>query len=323
MGAFELGGPALQDVLEQAGATGVVADAGGRLRIGPAGGERSFQVTVRSHDQARIAFFAEIEDARVNLEQLRMAEAARAQLMHDVEIGLWRYDPDLEVYRFSNELALGYDDVGAPLPTAKLQLIQHEDDRALDTEIRERITRGGGSAESEMRYLGADGGWTHLRVLYRAGPKRPSGLHEMFGVSLNITALAKARDEAAAVAGRLGLALKASRSGVFEFDYRTQRFWASPEFAALVGQEGLDLAAKDSTLLFHADDRDSVTQLRERALAGPGAEPIDVRLMLPDGDCWVRLYFEVEHGPDGRAVRGVGLMIDIDETKRQEIAVGV
>jgi signal transduction histidine kinase len=320
VGDFETAGRSVREVLERAGAD---AGASAVFHVQRAGAERSFEVTVRPYEGARIAFFTEVADARVSLEQLRMAEAARAQLMHDAEIGLWRYDPDRDVYSFSNELSLGYDDAGAPLPTATLQLIQHEDDRELDTEIRQRITREGGSAESEMRYLGADGSWTHLRVLYRAGPRRPSGLYEMFGVSLSITALAKARDEAAAIASRLGLALKASRSGVFEFDYQTRQFWASPEFATLVGQEGMDRAAEDSALMFHPDDRASVAQLRRRALAGPGAEPIDVRLLLPDGDCWVRLYFEVEHAPDGRPVRGVGLMIDIDEGKRQEIAVSV
>jgi signal transduction histidine kinase len=44
--------------------------------------------------------------------------------------------------------------------------------------------------------------------------------------------------------------------------------------------------------------------------------------MRPDGPRWMKLYFEVEHTPDGRPRRGVGLMIDIDDSKRQELAVG-
>ena len=146
----------------------------------------------------------------------------------------------------------------------------------------------------------------------------------MHGVSLSITsALATARDEAAAIAQRLSLALKASRAGVFEYDYGQHSFWASSEFAALVGTRGLEIAANSAPFyMFHPDDQPVVRELRHRALASSGAEPIDVRLALPGAECWVRLYYEVEQGPDGAPLRGVGLMIDIDEAKRQEIAVG-
>jgi hypothetical protein len=81
-----------------------------------------------------------------------MAQSTRERLMHDAGIGVWRYDPDADVYHFSSELSLGHGTVGAPVPTATLQLIQHRDDRAKDAAIRERITREGGVAEGEMRY---------------------------------------------------------------------------------------------------------------------------------------------------------------------------
>ena len=57
-------------------------------------------------------------------------------------------------------------------------MIQHEDDRATDDAIRERLTREEGTAEADMRYLTADGGWKHLRVLY----PRAQILARMIGV---------------------------------------------------------------------------------------------------------------------------------------------
>jgi signal transduction histidine kinase len=261
------------------------------------------------------------EPRRRAFDQLQLAQGVRAQLMHDAEVGPWRYDPDADVYYFSSELSLGHDGAGAPVPSATLALIQHEDDRAKDAEIRARITREGGAAESEMRYRNAEGGWTHLRVLYRAGARLPSGLYEMFGLSVSITALAKARDAAGVMAQRLDLALKASRAGVFEYDYRTDTYWASSEFAHLIGAEGWQRMQSDVFSVLDTEDAASLKALLRRAEDGP-AEPVDLRLRRPDGERWMKVYYEVERGPDGAPHRGVGLMIDIHEAKRQEIAVG-
>jgi signal transduction histidine kinase/CheY-like chemotaxis protein len=50
--------------------------------------------------------------------------------------------------------------------------------------------------------------------------------------------------------------------------------------------------------------------------------PLDLRIVRPDGAVrWVRLYFELKRDVRGRARRSVGLMLDFDERKRQEIAL--
>src|SRR6185369_6394626 len=115
--------------------------------------------------------------------------------------------PDAEAYHFPSELSLGHAQIQEPIPLAVLQMIQHPDDRPVDDAIRERLTREEGSAEADMRYLTAEGGWKHLRVLYRSGRKLRSGRYEMYGLSQNVTDLAEARDEANVSAQRLKLAL--------------------------------------------------------------------------------------------------------------------
>jgi signal transduction histidine kinase/CheY-like chemotaxis protein len=130
------------------------------------------------------------------LKRVKADFAARELLMKDAEVGVWRYDPDAEIYYFSSELSLGHEQSDAGVPLDVLQRIQHRDDREIDTAIRDRLTTQGGNAEAQMRYRDADGGWRYLRVLYRSGQKTPSGLFEMYGISQNVTALAQARDEA-------------------------------------------------------------------------------------------------------------------------------
>jgi signal transduction histidine kinase len=318
--AGNIQGMRLSDVFEAAGVVSFDTSSGKIFRLERSGATHAFQLTLQAHDAGAIAFLSDITEARLAAVQSHMAEDVRSQLMHDAEIGLWRYDPDTDLYHFPSELSLGHGGGGAPTPRATLQLIQHRDDRAKDDDIRERITREGGVAESEMRYLAAEGGWKHLRVLYRAGARLASGRYEMFGVSLDVTLLARARDAANLSAQRLDLALKASHAGVFEYDYKNDRYWVSAEFAALVGPEAMATFESEPFAFMSPEDRDRALDLGRHAYEGLAVEPINVRLRRPDGERWVRIYFEVERS-GGRARRGVGLMIDIDEAMRQEIAL--
>ncbi|HEY3796806.1 MAG TPA: ATP-binding protein [Caulobacteraceae bacterium] len=293
------------------------------VRFVRAGGDRSFHIRRSERPSGgSLLMLDEVTGARERFERRQITDVTQRQLMLTAEVGAWRYDPDARIYIFPNELSLGHEGSGQPVSVEVLQRMQHPDDREKDTEIRERITREGGAAEAEMRYVGADGGWRTLRVLYRAGMKLPSGLYEMYGLSQNVTSLARARDEAAAIAQRLDLALKASGAGVFEYDFKADTIWASSELHSLMGDEAVARANTDPFYMFHPADRPAAKELRRRAVAGLGNEPADVRLQRPDGDVWVRLYYEVEHGADGAPRRGVGLIIDIDGAKRQEIAVG-
>jgi signal transduction histidine kinase len=319
---FDPVGRTLRDVLGASGAVAVQTRSGKIFHVQDGGGvERSFRVSLHPYQDSAVALLTDTTEARGAFEQRRVAQATREKLLHDAEIGTWRYDPDAEIYYFSSELSLGHEDSGRPVPLAVLQSIQHPDDVKKDDEIRQRIIHEGGSAEGEMRYRQGDGGWTHLRVHYRSGAQMPSGLYEMYGLSQSITPLAKARDAATANAQRLNLALTASRAGVFEYDYKKRTFWFSSEFTALIGKDTLKTADTAPLDLVHPDDRATVLAVWERAASGLPTEPGDLRLIQPNGLCWVKLYVEVEQGSDGKPTRAVGLVIDIDEAKRQELVV--
>jgi len=186
-----------------------------------------------------LAVLVDVSGERGVLERVKADLAARGRLMHDAEIGLWRYDPEAELYYFPSELALGHADIDKPVPLDTLRLIQHPDDRTIDDEIRERLTREEGAAEAEMRYKTGEGGWRHLRVLYRTGRKLKSGRYEMYGLSQNVTQLAEARDEANISSLRLQLALTAAKAGVFVFDYASDSYWISQEARELVGKAAI------------------------------------------------------------------------------------
>ena len=283
-------------------------------------GLRWLRLELQQQGDQILAILLDVTGERTVLERMKADFAARGRLMHDAEVGVWRYDPDAEVYHFPSELTLGHGDNQEPVPVATLQLIQHEDDRAIDDAIRDRLTREEGTAEADIRYRTGDGGWRVLRVLYRSGRRLRSGRYEMYGLSQNVTDLAQARDDANAGAGRLKLALAAARAGVFGYDFGRKEFWSSPEFRELLGPEVLTVAAADIFAIYHPDDQARVRQVSDVRTDGL-ASSVEARLLRPDGALWVRLYWQNECDEAGAPIRGVGLMLDIDDQKLQELAL--
>ena len=256
------------------------------------------------------------------LRLLTSQRSVRDQLMHDAEVGTWRYDPDTETYYFSSELALGHSGIAKPVPLATLVLIQHPDDQAKDAAIRQRITATGGSADGEMRYRDGQGGWKTLRVHYRAGRKLPSGKHEMFGISQNVTELAVARDQADLAMERLNLAMAAGNAGVYEIEILAGKRWSSEQFQQLAGPEAMERQRIHPFGLYMDDEHHRVRASWERCLASGKVESIDTRIYRPDGKGrWMRMFTRVQRNAAGQNIRAVGLMLDIHEQKQQELAL--
>ncbi len=257
-----------------------------------------------------------------SLTTIATSRSVRDRLMLDAEVGTWRYDPDAEIYYFSSELSLGYDTINEPCPLETLKRIQHPDDIAKDAAIRERLTTEGGSAMGEVRYRKAAGGWTTLRVHYRSGRKLPSGKYEMFGISQNVSELADARDHADFISGRLELAMAAANAGEFEIAMVTGTRWASDQYKELVGEAALARQATNPFGSYHDDEQAHVRESWERCRRSHSVESIDTRLYRPNGEGhWVRLFTRVQRNAAGEPLRAVGLMLDVDAQKRQELAL--
>lgn len=250
------------------------------------------------------------------------ARAARDRLMADAEVGDWRYDPDTQVYTFASALSLGYSGISRPVPLEVLRKLQHPDDVEKDDAIRGRLTSQGGSAVGEMRYRANDAKWRTLRVYYRSGRKLASGLYEMFGLTQDVTELAQARDNADLISGRLELAMAAAKAGVYEIDLKSGDRWSSEQFKTLAGPEAMARQALNPFGIYTEDQQDAVRKSWERCLVSNDVESMDTRIHTPDGKGrWVRLFTRVQRNAAGENVRAVGLMLDIDARKQQELAL--
>jgi PAS domain S-box-containing protein len=133
----------------------------------------------------------------------------------------------------------------------------------------------------------------------------------------------RARTEAEAHTHRLKVALKAAGAAVVEVDYEGHAVWTSPEFAAICGCELPYSQARKAVWPFvHPDDAPPIEAAVAQWLRGTTPEPLEVRALLPDGqERWVSICTEIVKGPDARWRKTISLILDIDQRKRQELAL--
>lgn len=245
----------------------------------------------------------------------------RDRLMRDADIGVFRYNPDDETFHFSEALVRR----GGALPVYRLQDVVkdlHQDDVDKDAQVRERLTTEGGTATLHLRRRKPDGTWRHTLAQFCSGRRLPSGKFEIFGLSQNITELVNARDQAAIMHDRLEIAMSAASAGVYEIDLRSSERWTSPQYQALAGADALTRHATMPFGMYHDDDIPAVRESWERCLRSREVESIDARLYRPNGgEQWVRLFMRVQRNEQGVPVRAVGLMLDIQQQKQQELAL--
>ncbi len=181
------------------------------------------------------------------------------------------------------------------------------------------------TSNQEDRFTDSQGNAHWVR--WEARPWRDSSgeIRGMLAFVDDVSAVSLAKREAQANARRLKLALSAADAGVYEIDHVNKTFWVSPEFKRLIGATR---SYEDARALrfpnFHEDDLDRVrTAFRDlRSGKRDGADAFEARIYTPAGEArWVRVFHHLKVDRAGRWVKGVGLIQDIDDRKRQELAL--
>jgi PAS domain S-box-containing protein len=263
-------------------------------------------------------------------EDLRRARQAESLLSETAGVGLWRYDPRTDEIEWSQAWRTMLADLGLRIRNGKeFADACHPDDLARVRAVMDKAIRFGESGGFDHRCRDGAGRWTSLRVHVRA-ERAAEGLHIVYGISQNITeaaeaitALTGAHRGAEAQTQRLKIALWAAKAVVVEIDYDARTLWLSPQFAEVIGRSMTYDEAKQAVWPFvHPDDGPMVAAAVRDWLKGAPVEPLEVRIMLPDGGYrWVAIYTDIQKHANGRWRRGVNLLMDIDERKRQELAL--
>ncbi len=274
----------------------------------------------------------DITETVLQKEELEAARRTRSMLSEAAGIGSWSYEPYSDRIEWSDDiLALcGWDQADIDTPEKFQAIVDPAQRDMVDATFRQSV-RSGEGATIEHRFLTRDGRWLTMRATFRT--ERRGRVFALKGISQDVSELAEARDAAregeARVqalmerarmdAWRQELALGAADAGAFEIDHAGRTFWASEQFFRLVGRR---MTYKEMAVplwpFVHPEDRTLVRETNRRWAGGVENVSMEFRILMPDGqERWVRTFYRL----DRPSRKGVGLVLDIDARKRQELAL--
>ncbi len=176
-------------------------------------------------------------------------------------------------------------------------------------------------SRAEDRLVAQDGSLHWVRWEMQPWRDRDGQIGGVVAYLSDISALVAARREAQSNARRLRLAVTTANAAVYEIDYVEKAVWTSAEFAKLVGRP---LTYEEIVQIWPNVHPDDVGEMRAKKAMrdSHNPAPFECRLVHEDGAVrWIRGHLDILHDTLGRPQRAVGLILDIDEHKRQELAL--
>ena len=142
-------------------------------------------------------------------------------------------------------------------------------------------------------------------------------VREVVLVHEDVTDVRRREEELRASEERLRLALAASRMNVWDWDLATDIVRCSDNAREFWG---IDVGkAEDFMAVVHPEDVQLLQQASQLAIAGQEPYFSEYRVVGPrQGTRWVQSRGRVDRAPDGRAVRILGVTVDVTELKHAE-----
>ncbi|ATQ44828.1 ATP-binding protein [Caulobacter mirabilis] len=290
----------------------------GRSRLGP-GGEL-------------IGILRDVTRERREKDELEAARRMQSMLSEAAGLGTWSYESRERRIEWSHDILAmsGWSAEDIAEPERFYELIPLEDREAVRAVFAAGVLKGVG-ATIEHRLQTRDGRWLTMRATFRTEPR--GGIFALKGISQNVSELVEARDAARAGEARVQalmerarmdawrqeLALDAAEAGAFEINHLARTFWASETFFRVVGRRmNYTDVAQTVWPFVHAEDRELVSAANRRWSQGEENISMEFRIHHGEGvERWVRVFYRL----DRPTRRGVGLVLDIDARKRQELAL--
>ena len=200
-----------------------------------------------------------------------------------------------------------------------------QDGAALLQEMNERILRGEEGFELTAQRRGKNGHLLDVSATIssiRDGSGRVIGLQS---ISRDVTGLARAHRALQDSQDRLSLALSIAGVETWEVELATGRMRWSNGFGPMVGRPaGFQFPDRVSwRQSIHPRDRERVTALFERAAAGESTYDTEFTVLWPDGvtERCISSRCRFERDDAGRALRAIGVMVDITSRRMSELAL--
>lgn len=274
----------------------------------------------------------DITDVVLQKEELEAARRTRSMLSEAAGIGTWSYEPHTRRIEWSADILTlcGWRQEDVDTPEKFYAIVDPRQRDMVEAVFTRGVTTGEGDT-IEHGLQSRQGRWLTMRATFRT--ERRNGVFALKGISQDVSELVEARDaaregerrvqalmeQARMDAWRQELALGAADAGAFEVDHAAQGFWASEQFFRLVGRRmTFEEIAAPVWSFVHRDDRGLVFETNRRWARGEENTSMEFRILLPDGqERWVRAFYRL----DRPSRKGVGLVLDIDARKRQELAL--
>jgi PAS domain S-box-containing protein len=265
-----------------------------------------------------------ITDLVSSRDAARWGEQRARQLVEEAPFAVAVYDRDLRLRMVSARCLEIFKSTEAEVVGKSLRELTDGGRRRFISAVT-RALSGATVARREDRLRDADGVERCLRWEVRPWRNAAGAIVGVITYMDDVTALADARREARTNARRLKIALGAARAGVYEIDHAGREFWGSPEFHRIAGRR-ITYADVQHGLLSLAppDDRSAIREAVEawRTAGGLGPLEIETRLINAAGqERWMRIFHDVRRDAGGQARKAFGMVLDIDEKKRAELAL--
>ncbi len=260
---------------------------------------------------------------REKIEQLEKANDDLSNFFSSTRIPTLFLDEELRVQQFSPAagqlLGLDYSDLGRRVVQFSNLLLRADLESDVNAVLQDLAPH---SQEIESE----EGSHFVRRILpYRTESRRIEGVVVTFQ---DVTDIRKTQRDLEHSEELLRVAAEAARFGTFDRDLRTGEVTWSNAFKRILGIE--DDASPPISMndlrFVHPDDRELVQKMQEEFFdpSGDGKVETEHRIVRADGEVrWVRsqgrVFFEGE-GKSRRPVRLTGMVFDITERKRAELA---
>lgn len=204
----------------------------------------------------------------------------------------------------------------------RFQDITHPDDVAPDMRYLQECLDGRRNTYTmEKRYRHKQGHWVWVQLtvaLVRTHEGRPG---YFISVVQDLTALKATEQALRTTQNLLDQAQALARMGVWQADLSTGHITSLSPAKTFLDFPQNDYAITDLVGHIHPDDRARVQIRWRQSVLGQAPYEIEYRVLLQEREYWHAVKAEFERDERGRALRALGVTLDVTERKRIELQI--
>jgi PAS domain S-box-containing protein len=275
----------------------------------------------------RTGVATDITEEKLAEEALRESQERYELAMAASESGYWDWHIPTGLYfssaRASEMVGLPAENTYTDRNDFRARIPVHPEDWARWDAAREALFAGTGERLAmEVRYIiGGETRWHSFQAICKRD--EAGNVVRWTGSTTDVTERKLAQEALRLSSERDAVALEVSQEGTWEWNVRTDAFYASPQTLRVYGLPA-DVKYRTRTEALgmarvYPEDLPRVSEGWRAALAGQGARyAFEYRILVGDETRWVRTRWKIFRDDSGAAQRVIGVVVDITARKLAE-----